>query len=287
MQKIWIIGCGDIGQRVATRINDLYQNAPYHTSALVRAKDSATRCQALGLNTLIHDLDSTDLLPTTDFNNAWVFYFAPPPKEGDTDTRLHRFLQQLSNAPKRIVLISTTGVYGNCHGAWVDEETPINPQTNRAKRRASAEAQLQQWATQHQREYIILRVPGIYSKQRLPITRLQNKLPVVQASEAAYTNRIHADDLAQVCINAMQSPLNAEVFNVTDGQPSTMVDYFNHIADYAGLERPPQISLSEAKQKLSKGMLSYALESRRISNDKLLNLLNIKLDFPTLSDALK
>ena len=287
MQQIWIIGCGDIGLRVAKRINDLYQNVPHSTSALIRKERSASLCQKQGLKTLLHDLDETNPLNVAPFKDSQIYYFAPPPKTGDVDSRLKHFLNQVGDAPKRIVLISTTGVYGNSNGEWIDEETPINPQTDRAMRRLSAEQQVEQWAAQFQREYIILRVPGIYAIDRLPLERLKKGLPVVQASEAAYTNRIHADDLANICITAMQSDLSGEVFNATDGEPGTMVDYFNQIADYAGLERPPQLSLEEAKQKLSKGMLSYAMESRRIRNNKLLTLLKVELKYPTLASVLK
>lgn len=287
MKNIWIIGCGDIGRRVAKRINALYQGQVYRINALVSSEASAAEGLALGINTLIHDLDSDAALPVSEFQNAELYYFAPPPSSGEQDTRLQTVLTQLGDLPKRIVLISTTGVYGNCEGGWVDESSPVKPQTDRAKRRASAESILQNWAEQYQREYIILRVPGIYALERLPLERLRKNLPVVQRSEAAYTNRIHADDLAAICITAMESSLTAEIFNTTDGHPGTMVDYFNQVADYAGLPRPPQISLQDANEKLSKGMLSYALESRRIKNDKLLNLLDIELIYPDISSALK
>ena len=287
MEKIWIIGCGDIGRRVATQIQQLAQKTPCQINAIVATDKSAESCQLLGVKPLQYDLDGLEPLYTPNFLNSKIFYFAPPPKEGDTDTRLAHFLSQVGNAPKRIVLISTTGVYGNCEGKWVDENTPLNAHTGRAKRRVSAEQILKSWATKHNREYIILRVPGIYALDRLPLARLEKKLPIVQASEAAFTNRIHADDLTNICVKAMQSTLTAEVFNATDGEPSTMVEYFNQVADYANLPRPVQISLKEAEEKLSKGMLSYALESRRIGNEKLLKVLKVKLKYPTLSDTLK
>lgn len=287
MNQIWIIGCGDIGLRVAKRINDLYQNVPHRTSALIRSESSAVECRKRGLEALVHDLDKAEPLDAKLFDNASVYYFAPPQKTGESDTRIAHFLNQVGDSPSRIVLISTTGVYGNSHGQWIDENTPVDPQTGRAKRRISAERQVQKWAENFKREYIILRVPGIYAKDRLPLERLKKNLPVVRASEAAFTNRIHADDLANICIQAMQSDLSGEVFNTTDGHPGTMVDYFNKVADYAGLQRPPQISFAEAKQKLSKGMLSYAMESRRIRNNKLLKLLKITLKYPTLDSGLK
>ena len=287
MKNIWIIGCGDIGRRVAKRIADLYQNRDYRTSALVQTEKSARLCEKLGITPIIYNLDNHQPFDKKSFKEAEIYYFAPPPKTGVSDDRLHNFLNQLEQAPRKVVLISTTGVYGDCQGEWVDESRSINPQTDRAKRRVAAEQTLENWAASHDKPYIILRVPGIYALDRLPLDRLRKKLPVVQASEAAYTNRIHADDLAQICIEAMNSDLSAEVFNTTDGDPGTMVDYFNQIADYSGLERPQQISLEEAKKSLSAGMLSYAQESRRIGNSKLLKLLGIKLKHPTLASTLK
>lgn len=286
MKKFWIVGCGDIGRRVALRIEGLYQNQSVETNAIVATEKSAKKCRSIGLTTYQYDLDTTKPLYLNELRNSKIFYFAPPPKIGDTDTRLANFLSQVGELPTRIVLISTTGVYGHCEGNWVDESTPLSPQTARAKRRVSAERLLEEWAKKYNREYIILRVPGIYALDRLPLTRLEKKLPIVRLEEAAYTNRIHADDLANICIKAMQSPLTAEIFNVTDGNPSTMVEYFNQVADYANLPRPEQISLKDAEEKLSQGMLSYALESRRIGNKKLLTVLGIKLTYPTLSDTL-
>ena len=286
MKNIWIIGCGDIGRRVAKQISVLYQNQLFSTSALVRTTESEVSCQKAAMDTLRYDLDKAKPLDVTAFKNADIYYFAPPPKTGPDDPRLQKFLTQLGDAPNKVVLISTTGVYGDCGGKWIDESRPLNPQTDRAKRRVAAEITLKKWAALHNKPYIILRVPGIYSLDRLPLTRLRKKLPVVRESEAAFTNRIHADDLANICIEAMSCQLSGEVFNVTDGNPGTMVDYFNKIADYANLDRPEQISLEAAKQSLSAGMLSYAAESRRIGNDKLLNTLGIKLKHPDLESTL-
>jgi nucleoside-diphosphate-sugar epimerase len=129
-------------------------------------------------------------------------------------------------------------------------------------------------------------VPGIYALDRLPIERIQCGEPILNAAEAPWTNRIHADDLAQICQQAMQVAPHGAIYNATDGKPATMTDYFNQIADYAGLPRPPQISLAEAQGVVSAGMLSYLQESRRIRNDKLLKALQITLQYPDLASAL-
>ena len=276
----WIIGCGDIGRRVSA----LYDNQIIH--AIVRSQNSVDSCQHSNIYPSQIDLDTSYTLPREQFNNANVFYFAPPPPTGQNDPRLEAFLNAVGNLPKRIVLISTTGVYGDSKGKWIDENTPINPKADRAQRRASAEQLLQSWASNHNKEFMILRVPGIYAQDRLPLSRLKKGLAVVNENEAGWTNRIHADDLAQACKAAMNCEKKNQIINITDGNPSSMTDYFNRVADYAKLPRPPQISMNEAEATLSEGMVSYLKESRRIRNDKMLEELKIKLKYPTL-DCLK
>ena len=285
-KKIWIIGCGDIGKRVAR----LYKNKTLN--GIVSSKESAAECQQQSISSNIVpnviDLDSEYTLTAHQFNDAELYYFVPPPASGAKDTRLKRFLGKLTDQlPRRTVMISTTGVYGDSGGAWIDENTPINPRADRAVRRVSAEQILQQWTSKTNVEFMILRVPGIYAEDRLPLARLEKGLPIVNSDEAGYTNRIHADDLARACKAAMDCKTFNHIINVTDGNPSTMTDYFNRVADFAKLPRPPQISLQEAEQTLSEGMVSYLKESRRIRNDKMLEILDIELIYPSLENALK
>ncbi|HHC73826.1 MAG TPA: SDR family oxidoreductase [Thiothrix sp.] len=243
----------------------------------------------MGLTMLQCDLDKA-LPDAALFAQRALFYFVPPPSpsqhKNNTDSRLQAVLEHLGDHPSKIVLISTTGVYGDSQGAWIDESTPLCPQADRAKRRLAAEQAVQAWGNQWQKPYMILRVPGIYAPDRLPLARLKKGLPIVHEQEAPWTNRIHADDLARICQAAMRSTLYQQIYNVTDGQPSTMTDYFNQVADAVGLARPPQISLAEAKQTLSAGMVSYLQESRRIRNDKMRHELKITLAYPNLQAGL-
>jgi NAD dependent epimerase/dehydratase family enzyme len=286
--KLWIIGCGDIGLRLANLY--LQQQTSPNINALVSSMASKNTCESIGIHTTALNLDNISTEEASNLNNkinkSKLFYFVPPPRSGREDTRFKQFLSSLSKQPKRIVLISTTGVYGDSKGDWIDEKTAINPQANRAYRRLSAEKTLHDWGKTHQREYIILRVPGIYAKDRLPLARLKKGLPVVKESEAGWSNRIHADDLAMICKQAMKSIISGEIYNVTDGHPSTMTEYFNQVADYAHLPHPPQISMQQAKLTLSAGMVSYLQESRRISSQKIVDQLGIKLRFPNLKKGL-
>lgn len=283
MNRVWIMGCGDIGRRVAR----LYQSQGVQATGWVRGQASLALGEQAGISMRLGDLDQGCFFPRNAFEQAEIFWFMPPSNQGLTDSRLRRFLLAVQKAPKRIVLISTTGVYGDCAGRWIDESEPVKPGVDRAKRRVDAELALQEWGENYQCDWVILRVPGIYSAERLPLERLKRAEPVLLESEAPWTNRIHADDLARIAARAMEVAPQHSIYNACDGHPSTMTDYFNQLADFAQLARPPQVSLAEASQLVSAGMLSYLQESRRIHNDKLLTELKIQLLYPSLVDGLK
>lgn len=278
-----IVGCGDVGTRLAENAHQRGEEV----LGLVRSVDSADRLRSMGVRTMAVDLDQTIGIDTCDWNHRCVYYLAPPPSTGDTDPRLTRLLSALPEvAGRRMVYISTTGVYGDCDGAWVDESRPPNPQVDRARRRLDAEQQLQAWRAAGHGEVVILRVAGIYGPGKLPLARLQKQIPMVAEKDAPWTNRIHIDDLVQVCEAAMVRGRDGEVYNVSDGTPGNMRDYFDRVADLHGLPRPPVIGLDDAGGQLSAGMLSYLSESRRLDNRKLINELGIRLRYPDLTSGL-
>lgn len=278
-----IVGCGGLGRRVAA----YYSARGVLVTGLVRTPESAQRLAAEGIAVLCADLDRPPLPPLPSAGAA-VCHFAPPPGQGVEDPRMGAVLAALQRdgAPRRLVYVSTTGVYGDCAGAWVDETRPTHPTAERARRRLDAERQLQSWGRASGVEWVILRVAGIYGPGRLPLERLRQGLPLVCAEEAPFTNRIHEADLVQVCAAALERPVAGEIFNVSDGHPGTMAEYFDAVADLAGLPRPPKIPLAQAAAQLSPGMLSYQQESRRLDNRKLRERLGVVLRFPTLEQGL-
>jgi nucleoside-diphosphate-sugar epimerase len=200
---------------------------------------------------------------------------------------MQRLLDALPhNGQYRIVYISTSGVYGDCAGEWVDEGRPANPQVDRAQRRYDAEQRLRAWRRKGHGEVIILRVAGIYGPGKLPLARLQKQVPMIDARDAPWTNRIHIDDLVTICEAAMLRSRDGEIYNVSDGNPGNMRDYFDQVADLYGLPRAPTISLTEATASLSPGMLSYLRESRRLDNRKMLDQLGVTLRYPQLAQGL-
>lgn len=277
-----IVGCGYVGRRVAA----LHLAKSEAVIGVVRSAESARALADAGIQAVCADLDGDRLdLPT---RGVGVYYFAPPPDTGSTDPRLAAFLASLpaSGQPRRIVYIGTTGVYGDCDGDWVDESRPPNPSVDRARRRWDAECRLHGWAEATGGELVILRVAGIYGPGRLPLERLRRGLPMVAEDEAPWTNRIHVDDLAAVSVAAMARAPDGAVYNVSDGNPGNMADYFNRIADLAGLPRPPTVRLAEAEGRLSEGLLSYLRESRRLDNRRMLAELGVTLRYPTLAEGL-
>jgi nucleoside-diphosphate-sugar epimerase len=274
-----ILGAGYLGQRVAVQ----WMKSGRDIQGLVRSRRSAERLQTIGIAALIADLDGKQLRDLSTAGNS-LFYFIPPPAQGCIDSRIATLLSAFrqQGPPRRLVYLSTTGVYGDCGGDWVDESRPPAPVVARALRRWHAEESLRAWSLESGCELVVLRVAGFYGPGKLPLKRLQSGLPMVREREAPFSNRIHIDDLVKVCIAAMERGRAGEVYNVCDGHPTTMTDYFDRLADLAGLARPPKISLAEAHQQLSPGMLSYMQESRRLRNGKMLDELQIKLEFPDL-----
>ncbi len=280
---MFIVGCGYIGRRLARR----GEAADRPVTGVVRSAASAAVLARQPIRVLQCDLEKAQL-PADSTAREAVFCLAPPPAGGVRDTRMQRFLGGLSASgqPRRIVYLSTTGVYGDCHGEWVDETRPANPQVDRARRRWDAEQQLRAWRERTGGELVILRVAGIYGPGKLPLARLRKQVPMVAEADASWTNRIHADDLVEVCLRAMERGADGAVYNASDGHPGNMSDYFNRVADLAGLPRPPLISLQQARAELSSGLLSYLGESRRLDNRRMREELGVRLRYPTLDEGL-
>ena len=283
-KSVLITGCGYIGRRVAGLL--LAENYP--VTGCVRSKTSAAALEHSGIRTVTVDLDQSAAKPAWAHGFDVVFYFAPPPPRGEQDPRMQGFLEMLDveAPPRRIVYISTSAVYGDCQGEWINESQAMAPATPRGHRRLDAEQRLRAWCNAHDTQWIILRVPGIYGPGKLPLARLRKGTPVLREEDSPYTNRVHADDLAHICVAAMKGSHANTVYNVSDGHPSNMTDYFFKVADAAGLPRPPTVSRVEAQELLSAGMLSFLKDSRRMSNSKMLAELAVTLRYPDLDAGL-
>jgi nucleoside-diphosphate-sugar epimerase len=284
LNNIFIVGCGDIGQRVAR----LWRARGASVGALVRSGAAVVRLRAAGITTIAGDLDLPLSLRGLKLEGQVVYYFAPPPTDGAGDRRVTAFVDSLALAgrPARIVYLSTSGVYGDQEGALVDEEAVVAPKTERARRRLAAEDTLRAYGRAHGVPVIVLRVGGIYGPGRLPVERVRQGLPVLRPEDSRPSNRIHADDLAGVCVAAAERGQADRVYNVSDGQSGTMTEYFYAVADALGLPRPPAVSLAEAERVLTPAMISYLTESRRLDNRRMREELGVTLRYPDLASGL-
>ncbi|MGV6857802.1 MAG: SDR family oxidoreductase [bacterium] len=275
-----LVGLGYVGEYLLKR----WQGP---VEVLTRSEAKAKTLASEGHSVWVGDLDEPASLGEMGFGADCLWYFTPPPRTGVLDTRVEGLLEGLTKKPpKRIVYISTSGVYGDCAGRWVDESTEVKPVFDRAKRRLDAERRLQAFGERWGTEVVILRVPGIYGPNRLPVERIRGGLTMVCEQEAPFTNRIHVEDLAMACEYAARSEAPPGVYNVADNEPSTMTHYFNAVADLYFLPRPPCVPLEEAENVLSPGMLSYLQESRRLVNSRMQHVLGVRLTYPSLADGL-
>jgi nucleoside-diphosphate-sugar epimerase len=184
-----------------------------------------------------------------------------------------------------LVYISTSGVYGDCHGDWVDESRAVAPRTERAMRRVDAERFWTGWCIAQRAAAAVLRVPGIYAADRLPLDRLRRRTPVLCDEDDVYTNHVHADDLAAICVAALADEAFPGIYNIADDSVMKMGDYFDLVADRHRLPRPPRVSRAEAADRIPAPLLSFMSESRRLVNARMKRELGIVLRYPTVRDG--
>lgn len=279
-----IVGCGDIALRVARRLARRYRIV-----GLNRNAQHADRLRHHGITPLIGDLDLPESLHRLRGVSEAVLHFCPPPPSGAKDLRTRNLLTALSSGeslPQRLLYISTSGVYGNCEGQVVPETRPAAPATLRARRRFDAETQLREWGARNGVAVIILRVPGIYAADRLPLERLRTQTPVLRNEDDVYTNHIHADDLASIAIAALERGRSGRIYNACDDSEIKMTEYFDLVARTHGLPAPPRVSMADARSQLPENALSFMSESRRLCNARMLQELKVRLDYPTVAAGL-
>jgi nucleoside-diphosphate-sugar epimerase len=164
----------------------------------------------------------------------------------------------------------------------VDETRRCRPQTSRARRRVDAESILRRFGVSCHADVVILRAPGIYASDRLPLERVRRKDPVLRVEDDVFTNHIHAADLAMLACKALSRGKPGRVYNASDDTELRMGEYFDFVADVFDMERPPRVSRAEAAARLSATALSFMRESRRLSNVRMKAELGMKLRYPTV-----
>src|SRR3972149_199027 len=282
-KSLLVVGCGDVARRALPQWLERYDVA-----ALVRAPDLALA--ASGVRLVAGNLDQPATLAPLAGVADLVVHAAPPPETGPQDVRTRNLLAALARSrkggamlPQRVVYISTSGVYGNCGGDYVDESRPLHAQTDRAGRRVDAETVLSRWCQDRGIALVILRVPGIYAADRLPLAHLRRGTPVLAAEDDVYTNHIHADDLAAILTAGLS--LGEGAYNASDDSEMKMGEYFDLVADRMDLRRPPRVRRAEAAGRISPVLLSFMSEYRRLVNRRVKDGVGIRLRYPTVHEG--
>lgn len=289
--RVLVVGCGDVGTRVLPRLNGV------RVLALTSSPQRVPVLRAAGAVPLLGNLDQPASVRRLAGLAQRVLHLAPPPSgPADAtrrdDTRTRTLVRALARGRKPLALVygSTSGVYGDCAGAWIDETRPVQPQTARAHRRVAAENTLRHWGRRAGVPVAVLRIPGIYAPDReggTPRERLLRGSPVLHAEDDVFTNHIHADDLARACVRALWRAPVQRVFNVCDDTELRMGDYMDLAADLYHLPRPPRVTRAEAAAQLSPMVLSFMGESRRLRNTRLKRELGLRLRYPTVVQGLR
>lgn len=289
-KTLLIVGCGDIALRTAPLLQ-----AHYRILGLYRNLDSANYLRSQSIIPIYGDLDCPKSLKKLAGIAQLILHLAPPPNRGFHDQRTAHLLSALTKRskkhvsilPQRFLYISTSGVYGNCNGALIDESYPVCPENDRAIRRVDAEKQIRNWGRRNHVSVSILRVPGIYAANRLPLKRLREGHPTLLDTEDNYTNHIHADDLARIICTALHRARPNRIYHTCDDSHLKMGEYFDLVADHFSLPHPPRITRNQAKECISPSMFSFMKESRRLKNLRMKKELHVNLLYPTVIEGIK
>ncbi|OFA06436.1 SDR family oxidoreductase [Duganella sp. HH101] len=280
LPRLLIVGCGDVGMRLLPLLRPYFR-----VFATTSQPSRCAELRAMGAVPLVANLDQPATLRRLAGLAAYVVHLAPPPAEGVLDSRT-RCLTAILPEHARMVYVSTTGVYGDCGGALFDESRPVAPRNARALRRVDAERVLRGWARRAGAQLSILRVPGIYAGDRLPLKRLQAGTPALIEADDVYTNHIHADDLAAIIVKALFRGGPNRVYHAVDDSDMKMAAYFDAVADAFQLPRPPRLPRAELQQVVTPALLSFMSESRRLGNGRIKRELGVRLRYPTVAQML-
>jgi nucleoside-diphosphate-sugar epimerase len=281
--RLLIVGCGDVGMRLLPLVRDRFR--------VFAVTSNPARCaelRAAGAIPIVADLDAPPTLARLSRLARLVVHMAPPKGEGPSDTRTRHLVHALgSHAGTRLVYLSTSGVYGDCQGALVNETRTVAPHNPRARRRVDAERTLRAWGKKTGSSVAIIRVPGIYADDRLPMKRLADQAPALRDEDDVFTNHIHADDLAQIVALALCRARPGRVYHAVDDTRMKMAAYFDVVADAFGVARVPRLARAELAAQASAVTMSFMSESRRLENGRVKRELGVRLRYPDVTTAVQ
>lgn len=250
-----------------------------------RSLEKAANLAAAGYDAHVFDGMSPLSDPSVLKGVSHMLISVPAEEEADAVLRFHAAdIAKLTNL-KWLGYLSTTGVYGDTQGGWVDEQSPINPTQGRSKLRAEAEAGWLALQRQHGVPVHVFRLAGIYGPGR-------SQIEGVKSGKAHRINkpghvfcRIHVEDIAQVLRASMARPNPGAIYNLADDEPAPPQDVVKYAAELAGVAVPPEVPYDRAQ--LTPMAASFYADCRRVKNDRIKTELGVALKYPTYREGLK
>ncbi|TWT15092.1 SDR family oxidoreductase [Reyranella sp. CPCC 100927] len=212
----------------------------------------------------------------------------PPDAEGDPAALAHADdVARHASGLRWIGYLSTTGVYGDHGGAWIDETTPVAPISDRARRRVAAEQQWQALGERLRVPTFIFRLPGIYGPGRSALDQVRAGTARRIARPGQVFSRIHIEDIATTVLASMRQPDASAIYNVADDEPSAQADVVAFAYTLLGLLPPPPVDYADIEASLPPMARSFYAESRRMKNDRIKRDLGVTLAYPTYREGLR
>ena len=281
VNKVLILGCGYVGEKLAVAC----MQQGVQVTGTTRSQARAGVLRGLGVDAVV--VESPESLPGELLKQYDAVLDSIPLTRGEQGmhTSQPEWLPKIApklNHLKWAGYLSTTGVYGDADGAWVDEAFPCNPTSERGSERLKAE---QVWLSSGLPAEVF-RLAGIYGPERNIIPRLMSGgYRAVRWQPEHWSNRIHVDDIVEALMAAMNSPRRARICNLSDDEPLSHADYVTELAQLIGAPPPLILSPEAGAKELSPAMLDFFRDSKRVSNSLLHRELLPELHYPSFRDA--
>ena len=279
MNRLFCFGLGFSAEALARRLKP----KGWRIAGTARAPEKVKALADRGYEAQAFPLAVT---PAALAETTHVLISTPPGPAGDPALRHTDDLNALTPKPSWVGYLSTTGVYGDHQGEWVDEQTPTNPASERGKRRLDAEQAWLAWGKASGVPVQAFRLAGIYGSGRNQLESLRDGSARRIVKPGQVFSRIHVDDIAQVLEASIAHPRAGAVYNVCDDEPAPPHEVIEFAAKLLGREPPPLERFEDAACSMSEMAQSFFSESKRVRNDLIKSELGVKLTYPTYREGL-
>lgn len=272
---LFCFGLGYVGTALG---ESLLQNG-WKVSGTVRTQDKRAKLIAKGFDVYCDQEQAA--IESALRSASHILVTVPPLDAGDPTFSAYQSILSSLQDVRWLGYLSSTIVYGDKQGAWVDEETPVAPNNDRGYRRVAAESQ---WMASGL-PWHIFRIVGIYGPSRNAMVKLRNGTSRAVAKKDHVFCRIHIDDIIAALTASIESPDSGNIYNLADDEPAANHEIIRYAAQLLGMASPKVTPIEEAN--LSPMGLSFYDGCRRVSNDKIKQDLGISLKYPSYKEGLK